>query len=171
MQHSSRHPCQCAHLSCTTLVCALTFPLYDYRHVKRQPSIIYSMYAPHSFTHPTTYPSPLLQSDATRRPPASRRNPLVLPSPQRLPPTIDTQHPVFLRLSNFLHLSSRTNAVPRVQPRNPLDVGGSTIPVLSLLTQRWNHRFPLHYPYHPLSQDRLQLSLIRSVFNFIKLNG
>lgn len=37
------------------------------------------------------------------------------------------QH-IFLRLSNFLHLSSRTNAVPRVQPRNPLDVP-ATLPL------------------------------------------
>jgi hypothetical protein len=124
------------------------------------------MYAPRSFTHSTTYSSPLLQSDATRRPPALHRSPLVLPSPQRLPPTINTQQPVFLRLSNFLHLSSRTNAVSRVQPRNPLDVGGLTIPVLSLLTRKWNHRFLLHYPYHSLSRDTLQLSLIMSVFNF-----
>lgn len=75
----------------------------------------------------------LLNSDATRRPPASRRNPLVLPSPQRPPPTVDTQQPVFLRLSNLLHLSSRTNAVSRVQPRNPLDVP-ATLPLPSSLS-------------------------------------
>ncbi|KAG1877415.1 hypothetical protein F4604DRAFT_1757412 [Suillus subluteus] len=33
------------------------------------------------------------------------------------------QQPVFLHLTNLLHFTSCTNAVPRVQPRKPLDLG------------------------------------------------
>ncbi|KAG2066419.1 YVTN repeat-like/Quino protein amine dehydrogenase [Suillus decipiens] len=75
--------------------------------------------------------SNLLNSNATRRPPAIRRNPLVFASPQTHPSTVDTQQSVFLRLNNFFHFA-RTNAVPRVQPRNPLDVP-ATLPLPSSL--------------------------------------
>ncbi|KAG1805641.1 uncharacterized protein BJ212DRAFT_1486201 [Suillus subaureus] len=75
----------------------------------------------------------LLNSDATRRPPALPRNPLVLPSPQRPLSTVNTQQPIFLRLSNLLHFTSRTNAVPSVQLRNPLDVP-ATLPLPSSLS-------------------------------------
>lgn len=78
----------------------------------------------------------LLQSDATRRPAAVRRNPGTLsftPRQQRPPPTTDQQQPIYLRLSKFLHLSSRTNAGPPVrsnQPRDPLDFS-ATLPLPS----------------------------------------
>jgi hypothetical protein len=84
----------------------------------------------------------LLNSDATRRHPALPRNPLILSSPQRPPSTANTQKPVFLRLSNLLHFTSRTTAVPRVQPRDPLDVPATSPLPASLLGQaapRFDH--------------------------------
>ncbi|KAG2111755.1 hypothetical protein DEU56DRAFT_843252 [Suillus clintonianus] len=68
----------------------------------------------------------LLNSDATRHPPARhRRQPIsTIPMFQRPLPTIDPRQPISLRLSKFFHFSPRTNIPPvrHVQPRNPLDV-------------------------------------------------
>ncbi|KAG2122239.1 hypothetical protein DEU56DRAFT_984133 [Suillus clintonianus] len=93
----------------------------------------------------------LLNSDATRRPSALRRNPLILPSPQIPPRTIDPQPPIFIRLSRILRFTSRTNAVPPVQPRNPLDVP-ATLPLPSSLSgqapTRFDH-FEISSPPHP----------------------
>ncbi|KAG1877434.1 hypothetical protein F4604DRAFT_621200 [Suillus subluteus] len=81
----------------------------------------------------------LLQSDATRRAAAVRRNPGTLPAisftprQQRPLPTTDRQHPIYLRLRKLFHLSSRTNAVTPVrnnQPRGPLDFP-ATLPLPS----------------------------------------
>ncbi|KAG2123454.1 hypothetical protein DEU56DRAFT_983807 [Suillus clintonianus] len=69
----------------------------------------------------------LLNSDATRRPPAVRRRLPIpdIPMVQRPPPTIDPQQTIFLRLRKLLPFSSRTNAIPSVrnniQSRGPLD--------------------------------------------------
>ncbi|KAG1838559.1 WD40-repeat-containing domain protein [Suillus subluteus] len=81
----------------------------------------------------------ILNSDATRRPPAGHRRPPISPIPMapRSPPRRDPQQPTFLRLSNLLRFSPRANRVPvrHIQPRDPLDVGhDSHISVLSQLT-------------------------------------
>ncbi|KAG2068973.1 WD40 repeat-like protein [Suillus decipiens] len=76
----------------------------------------------------------LLNSDATRRPPAGhRRQPVsVIPRPERPLPTINPRQPVFVRLRQVLHFSPRTNTVPSAQPGNPLDVP-ATLPLPSSL--------------------------------------
>ncbi|KAG1823980.1 uncharacterized protein BJ212DRAFT_1476835 [Suillus subaureus] len=98
----------------------------------------------------------LLNSDATRRPPALPRNLLILPSPQRPLSTVNTQQPIFLRLSNLLHFTSRTNAVPNVQLRNPLDFEisspprTSNAPVTQFLRQHLSFLVPRHSHVQPV---------------------
>ncbi|KAG1807269.1 uncharacterized protein BJ212DRAFT_755770 [Suillus subaureus] len=95
----------------------------------------------------------LLNSDATRRPPAGRRiRPVpAIPRPERPLPTINPQQPVFVRIRKLLHFSPRTNAVPPVQPRDPLDVP-ATLPLSSSLSgqaaTRFNH-FEISSPPPP----------------------
>ncbi|KAG2133004.1 hypothetical protein DEU56DRAFT_423900 [Suillus clintonianus] len=70
----------------------------------------------------------LLNSDATRRPPAVHRKPPIpaIPTVQRPPPTINPQQPILLRLRKLLPFSSRTATIPpvrnHIEPRGPLDV-------------------------------------------------
>ncbi|KAG2745630.1 tricorn protease domain 2-containing protein [Suillus brevipes Sb2] len=77
----------------------------------------------------------LLNSDATR-PAAGRRRPPISVTPTVAPrplPTVELQQPIFLRLSNFLRFSPRTNAVRpgrKDQSRDPLDFP-ATLPLPS----------------------------------------
>ncbi|KAG1812155.1 uncharacterized protein BJ212DRAFT_1301676 [Suillus subaureus] len=67
----------------------------------------------------------------------------------RPPPTREPQQPAFLRLSTFLRLSPRANAVPvrHIHPRDPLDVP-ATLPLPSSLSDQVPARF-----------DRFEISL------------
>ncbi|KIK43120.1 hypothetical protein CY34DRAFT_804122 [Suillus luteus UH-Slu-Lm8-n1] len=69
----------------------------------------------------------LLHFHATRPPVGYRRPPI--PIAPRPPPTRDPQQPAFRRLTKFLHFS-RANAVPHIQPRDPLDFP-ATLPLPS----------------------------------------
>jgi hypothetical protein len=71
----------------------------------------------------------ILNSDATRRPPAGYRKPPI-PIAPRSPPTRDPQQPTFLRISKFFRSSPRANVVP---VRDPLDVP-ATLPLPSPLS-------------------------------------
>ncbi|KAG2116789.1 hypothetical protein DEU56DRAFT_984917 [Suillus clintonianus] len=75
-----------------------------------------------------------LNSDATRRAPSVRRRPPipVTPMVQRLPPTMNPQQPISLRLRQLFRFSPRKNAA--VQLHNPLDVP-ATLPLPSSLGQ------------------------------------
>jgi hypothetical protein len=77
----------------------------------------------HFSIHYTTHPSSSsLQSDATRRSVATRRNPPTLPviaRPQRSFPAVDQQQPIFLHIRRLLRLGL---PVRNDQPRDPLDV-------------------------------------------------
>ncbi|KAG2343537.1 WD40 repeat-like protein [Suillus weaverae] len=72
----------------------------------------------------------LLNSDATRRPPAGHRRPPIsaIPMAPRPPPARDPQQSTFLRLSKLLRFSPRTNAVRNDQHRDPLDFS-ATLPL------------------------------------------
>ncbi|KAG1836951.1 WD40-repeat-containing domain protein, partial [Suillus subalutaceus] len=77
----------------------------------------------HFSFHYTTHPSSSLQSDATRRSAATRRNPPTLPviaKPQRSLPAVDLRQHIFLHIRKLLHLGL---PVRNDQHRDPLDVG------------------------------------------------
>ncbi|KAG1877379.1 hypothetical protein F4604DRAFT_1954710 [Suillus subluteus] len=85
----------------------------------------------------------ILNSDATRRPPAGhRRSPIsAITMAPRPSPTRDPQQLTFLRLSKFLHFSC-VNAIPvrHIQPCDPLDVP-ATLPLPSSLSGQVATRF------------------------------
>jgi WD40 repeat protein len=86
----------------------------------------------------------ILNSDATRRPPARYHRP-----PISAIPTRDPQQPTFLCLNKFLRLSPRVNAVPvrHIQSRDPLDVP-ATLPLPSPLSGQAATRFD-HFEISP----------------------
>lgn len=70
----------------------------------------------------TSHPSPSLQSDATHRLAATRRNPSTLPviaRPPRSLPAVDLRQPILLRIRKLLRLGL---PVQNGQPLDPLDV-------------------------------------------------
>ncbi|KAG2135756.1 WD40-repeat-containing domain protein [Suillus bovinus] len=87
------------------------------------PAVLTALEAQSTFQKSNKTFERVLQSDATRRSAAARRNPGTLPAisftPRRQRPlsTTDQQQPIYLRLSKLLHFSSRRNN----QPRDPLD--------------------------------------------------